>query len=84
MRFITSVYMTIRPELREEWLTTGDIEAEVEDAQPQENALRAMTHYYHVRRYPEEMAETGRGVLEEREARWFGWLMEGMENGRDA
>lgn len=76
MRFITSVYMTIRPELREDWLTTGDIEAEVEDAQPQENALRAMTHYYNVRRYPEEMAETGRGELEEGETRWFRRLQE--------
>jgi len=76
MRVITSVYMTIRPELREDWLTTGDIEAEVEDAQPQENALRAMTHYYNVRRYPEEMAETGRGELEEGETRWFRRLQE--------
>jgi hypothetical protein len=78
MRFITSVYMMIRPELREDWLTTGDIEAEVEDAQPQENALRAMTHYYNVRRYPEEMAETGRGELEEGEVRWFRRLLEEM------
>lgn len=78
MRFITSVYMTIRPELREDWLTTGDIEAEVEDAQPQENALRAMTHYYNVRRYPEEMASTGRGELEDLEARWFRRLLEEM------
>ena len=84
MRFITSVYMTIRPELREDWLTTGDIEAEVEDAQPQENALRAMIHYYNVRRYPEEMASTGRGELEEVEVRWFRYLMEDMtlSNGR--
>jgi len=78
MRFITSVYMMIRPELREDWLTTGDIEAEVEDAQPQENALRAMAHYYNVRRYPEEMAETGRGELEEGEVRWFRRLLEEM------
>ena len=78
MRFITSVYMMIRPELREDWLTTGDIEAEVEDAQPQENALRAMTHYYNVRRYPEEMAETGRGELEDGEVRWFRRLLEEM------
>lgn len=78
MRFITSVYMTIRPELREDWLTTGDIEAEVEDAQPQENALRAMTHYYNVRRYPEEMASTGRGELEELEVRWFRRLLDEM------
>ena len=78
MRFITSVYMTIRPELREDWLTTGDIEAEVEDAQPQENALRAMTHYYNVRRYPDEMAETGRGELEDGEVRWFRRLLEEM------
>jgi hypothetical protein len=78
MRFITSVYMAIRPELREDWLTTGDIEAEVEDAQPQENALRAMTHYYNVRRYPGEMASIGRGELEEGEVRWFRKLVEEM------
>jgi len=83
MRFITSVYMTIRPDLREDWLTTGDIEAEVEDAQPQENALRAMTHYYNVRRYPEEMASTGRGELEEAEIRWFRGLMEEMSLTKD-
>ena len=76
--------MTIRPELREDWLTTGDIEAEVGDAQTLENALRAMIHYYNVRRYPEEMAAAGRGELEDVEVRWFRWLMEGMSvNGKE-
>ena len=78
MKFITSVYLNIQPELREDWLATGDIEAEVEDAQPEENALRAMTHYYNVRRYPEEMASTGRGELEDGEVRWFRNLLEEM------
>ena len=76
MKFITSVYMTVRPELREDWLTTGDIEAEVEDAQPHENAIRAMAHYYNVRRYPDEMASTGRGELEDMEVRWFRSLLD--------
>jgi hypothetical protein len=40
--------MTIWPELKD-WLTSGDIEAEVEDAKPQKNALHAMMHYYNVR-----------------------------------
>ncbi|KAL7274137.1 Factor arrest protein 11 [Rhizina undulata] len=55
MRVITSIYMYIRPELREDWLAGGDVDAEVEESWPQEQALRALTHFHNVRRHPDAM-----------------------------
>lgn len=64
MRVITAVYLTCRPELRDDWLAGSDVDAEVDESVPLEQALRALTHWYNLRRYPEGMgAKTG--ILEE-------------------
>ncbi|KAM3510641.1 hypothetical protein MY11210_005726 [Beauveria gryllotalpidicola] len=52
MRVITAVYLHCRPELRDEWLAGSDIDAEVDSALPLEQALRGLTHWFNVRRYP--------------------------------
>ncbi|KAI1108989.1 hypothetical protein F5Y14DRAFT_54675 [Nemania sp. NC0429] len=54
MRVITAVYLHCRPELRDEWLAGSDVDAEVEEALPLEQALRSLTHWFNVRMYPEQ------------------------------
>lgn len=56
MRVITAVYLHCRPELRDEWLAGSDIDAEVDSALPLEQALRGLTHWQNVRRYPDKVA----------------------------
>jgi hypothetical protein len=65
MRVITAVYLHCRPELRDEWLAGSDIDAEVEEALPLEQALRSLTHWFNVRRYPDKMAPEVRAALRE-------------------
>ena len=55
MKVITGIYLHCRPELRDDWLAGADVDAEVEDSLPQEQAIRALTHFYNVRRYPQSM-----------------------------
>ncbi|KAK4646327.1 Factor arrest protein 11 [Podospora bellae-mahoneyi] len=75
MRVITAVYLYCRPELRDEWLAGSDIDAEVEEALPLEQALRSLTHWFNVRKYPETMAvfdrEKGKRVMMEKIERSF-------------
>ncbi|KAL2132322.1 hypothetical protein VTI74DRAFT_3958 [Chaetomium olivicolor] len=61
MRVITAVYLHCRPELRDEWLAGSDVDAEVEEALPLEQALRSLTHWFNLRRYPDRMAADGGG-----------------------
>ncbi|KAI0885128.1 N1221-domain-containing protein [Annulohypoxylon maeteangense] len=63
MRVITAIYLHCRPELRDEWLAGSDVDAEVEEALPLEQALRSLTHWFNVRRYPEQMAADIREAL---------------------
>ncbi|KAI1764063.1 N1221-domain-containing protein [Hypoxylon sp. FL1150] len=56
MRVITAIYLHCRPELRDEWLAGSDVDAEVEEALPLEQALRSLTHWFNMRRYPDQMA----------------------------
>ncbi|CAJ2508092.1 Uu.00g092780.m01.CDS01 [Anthostomella pinea] len=65
MRVITAVYLHCRPELRDEWLAGSDVDAEVEEALPLEQALRSLTHWFNVRRYPDQMAPEIREALKE-------------------
>lgn len=65
MRVITAVYLHCRPELRDEWLAGSDVDADVEEALPLEQALRSLTHWFNLRRYPEQTA----GELHRRAAR---------------
>jgi len=67
MRVITAVYLHCRPELRDDWLAGSDVDAEVEEALPLEQALRALTHWYNVERYPEEMGADVKMLGEERD-----------------
>ena len=63
MRVITAVYLHCRPELRDEWLAGSDVDAEIEEALPLEQALRSLTHWFNVRRYPDQMAPEIRVAL---------------------
>ncbi|KAI1138841.1 N1221-domain-containing protein [Hypoxylon sp. FL0543] len=64
MRVITAIYLHCRPELRDEWLAGSDVDAEVEEALPLEQALRSLTHWFNVRRYPDQMAADIREALQ--------------------
>jgi hypothetical protein len=55
MKVITAVYLHCRPELRDDWLLSTDVDADVEQAVPMEQSLRALTHYYNLKRYPAQM-----------------------------
>jgi hypothetical protein len=57
MRVITAVYLHVRPELRDEWLAGSDVDAEVDSALPLEQALRSLTHWFNVRRYPDKIPD---------------------------
>lgn len=65
MRVITAVYLHVRPELRDEWLAGSDVDAEVDSALPLEQALRSLTHWYNVRRYPDKIAGELRAAVRE-------------------
>jgi hypothetical protein len=65
MRVITAVYLHCRPELRDDWLLAGsDVDADVEEALPLEQALRALTHWHNLQRYPAQMGVADRRLLE--------------------
>jgi hypothetical protein len=65
MRVITAVYLHCRPELRDEWLAGSDVDAEVDASVPLEQALRSLTHWFNVRRYPDKIAVEVRAALRE-------------------
>ncbi len=65
MRVITAVYLHCRPELRDEWLAGSDVDGDVESSLPLEQALRSLTHWFNVRRYPDKMAPEVRVALRE-------------------
>ncbi|TAQ90665.1 hypothetical protein B7494_g964 [Chlorociboria aeruginascens] len=65
MRVITAVYLHCRPELRDDWLAGSDVDAEVEEALPLEQALRALTHWHNIQRYPEQMGADTKLMQEE-------------------
>lgn len=65
MRVITAVYLHCRPELRDDWLAGSDVDAEVEEALPLEQALRALTHWHNIKRYPDQMGADTKLLEEE-------------------
>ncbi|KAF2491751.1 N1221-domain-containing protein [Lophium mytilinum] len=87
MRVITAVYLHCRPELRDDWLAGSDVDAEVDESVPLEQALRALTHWHNLKRYPEGMGARS-GVLEEdqdffrRELEKMDWGEEGLDEGQ--
>ncbi|EQB47947.1 hypothetical protein CGLO_12864 [Colletotrichum gloeosporioides Cg-14] len=52
-------------QLRDEWLAGSDVDAEVDSALPLEQALRSLTHWFNVRRYPDKIAVELRAALRE-------------------
>lgn len=64
MRVITAVYLHCRPELRDDWLAGSDVDAEVDESVPLEQALRSLTHWFNLKRYPESLGARP-GVLGE-------------------
>lgn len=81
MRVITAVYLHCRPELRDDWLAGSDVDAEVDESVPLEQALRALTHWHNLKRYPEGMGARS-GVLEE-EQDFFRRELEKMDWGEE-
>lgn len=80
MRVITAIYLYCRPELRDDWLAGSDVDAEVEEALPLEQALRGLTHWWHLRQYRDVMGGVeGPPVMDEerdffvRELESMGW-----------
>lgn len=68
MRVITAVYLHCRPELRDDWLLSADVDADVELAVPMEQSLRALTHYYNLKHFPGKIGSGAGGFgLEERD-----------------
>lgn len=65
MRVITAVYLHCRPELRDEWLAGSDVDAEVDAALPLEQALRGLTHWLNLRKYPGRIAPEIRTAMRE-------------------
>lgn len=78
MRIITAIYLYCRPELRDDWLAGADIDAEVEDSLPMEQALRGLTHWWHLRRYKSAMAVEGGQTLMDEERDFFARELESM------
>ena len=74
MKIITAVWLSVPAELRDDWLSgggggmggacVGDVDGTVEDALPLEQSLRALTHWWNVRNYPEGMG-VDKGLVEE-------------------
>lgn len=59
MKIITSIYLYCRPLLRDDWLSSTEADGDLEDASPAEFAMRALTQFHHVQRYPEQMKTLG-------------------------
>ena len=81
MRIITAIYLHCKPELRDDWLAGLTMEEEMHEALPQEQALRSLTYWHNLRKYPEVVtddAEKARGLLEE-EQDFFVRELEGIE-----
>ncbi|KAF2085716.1 N1221-domain-containing protein, partial [Saccharata proteae CBS 121410] len=81
MRVITAVYLHCRPELRDDWLAGSDVDADVDESVPLEQALRALTHWFNLKRYPDAMGADA-GVLE-REQDFFRKELESMGWGQE-
>ncbi|KAL9533484.1 Factor arrest protein [Sphaerulina musiva] len=87
MKIITAVWLSVPAELRDDWLSgggggmggacVGDVDGTVEDALPLEQSLRALTHWWNVRMFPDVMG-VEKGMLDE-EQDYFARELEKME-----
>ncbi|KAI8446653.1 hypothetical protein BY996DRAFT_7797118 [Phakopsora pachyrhizi] len=51
MKVITAIYLNCRANLRDEWLLGIDLDGDVEDSFPQEQALRSLASFYNCKHY---------------------------------
>lgn len=87
MKIITAVWLSVPAELRDDWLSgggggmggacVGDVDGTVEDALPLEQSLRALTHWWNVRNFPDVMG-VDKGMQDE-EMDYFTRELEKME-----
>ncbi|CAK3854399.1 Striatin-interacting 1 [Lecanosticta acicola] len=87
MKIITAVWLSVPAELRDDWLSgggggmggacVGDVDGTVEDALPLEQSLRALTHWWNVRNYPDVMG-VDKAIMED-EMDYFTRELEKME-----
>lgn len=85
MRIITLIYLYCKPELRDDWLAGLALEEDMSEALPLEQALRSLTYWHNLKRYPEAMGqdrEKARGLLEE-EQDFFTRELDAMEAGME-
>lgn len=59
MDLVSLVYLHLKLDLSDNWLTTRDLEREANDAYGQEIAIRALVQFYNMRNYKESMAQLG-------------------------
>ncbi|KAK4054759.1 Factor arrest protein 11 [Microbotryomycetes sp. JL201] len=51
MKVITAIYLHCRPDLRDEWLTGIDVDNDVEESLPHEQALRQLVRFFNTKHY---------------------------------
>ena len=78
MRVITAIYLYCTPELRDDWLSGSDVDADVEEALPLEQALRGLTHWWHLRQYKDVMGNPEGAQMMEEERDFFVRELESM------
>ena len=61
----------------------GDVDGTVEDALPLEQSLRALTHWWNLRNFPDVMGVEDQTKFFEEEMDFFARELEKMEIGRD-
>lgn len=57
MKVITQIYMSCRPELREDWIAGTEADTDLQEAKQQEEAVRALVRFYNDRNYPSQNVE---------------------------
>ncbi|KXT17366.1 hypothetical protein AC579_3881 [Pseudocercospora musae] len=93
MKIITAVWLSVPAELRDDWLSgggggmggacVGDVDGTVEDALPLEQSLRALTHWWNLRNFPDVMGVEDQTKFFEEEMDFFARELEKMEIGRE-
>lgn len=55
MKVITYIYLYCKLELKDDWLAGTDVDGDIEESLPLEQALRALTQWYNVQSFPGQM-----------------------------
>ncbi|QIX01522.1 hypothetical protein AMS68_007039 [Peltaster fructicola] len=89
MKIITAVWLSVPAELRDDWLTgggggiggafLGDVDGTVDDALPLEQSLRALTHFWNIKTYPDMMGIDNKAGLLQEEVDFFQREIEKIE-----